>query len=526
MYKLLIADDDEIICRGIGKCIDWESHRIQVIGMVYDGEMALKEVREKRPDIVIVDINMPFMDGIEFSCVVRQEFSWIKIILLTAYKEFEYAQKAVQMQVFGYITKPFDNQEVLDVVEKALHSLEEEREYKEEITRNLQLIREKYLGELVLYGKVECSSAIKLVQNQKSYFQTAIFYLQHFYGEEENSVEDVVEQEVAFKIIAVQVREYVEKYGYLSCFFRGNRIILLYEYTENAQEKLELHLQEIMSFLGKNANTYVICGVGGKYQGSDKLPYSYREAEKVIDSRYEYGNQNIVCYKDVQKNNTEYFLQFRLLSDSIEKAIQDRDETQLRIQLDRLLENMGKMPKINKSSLALMIMEMLLLSYKAFEDESLYQKFFQSAHGLLAEILKTKSLDQIKRIVEKSFEIMFEYLKTSNTSENERLVQKALSYIKENYTNPEMNFKEVADSVGLSTSYLSALMKKYGNINYNQYLNEVRIERAKRFLSTPDIKTYEIAFYVGFNSSQYFSSIFKKTVGMTPKEYREAHVRA
>ena len=121
---------------------------------------------------------------------------------------------------------------------------------------------------------------------------------------------------------------------------------------------------------------------------------------------------------------------------------------------------------------------------------------------------------------------MFEYLKTSNTSENERLVQKALSYIKENYTNPEMNFKEVADSVGLSTSYLSALMKKYGNINYNQYLNEVRIERAKRFLSTPDIKTYEIAFYVGFNSSQYFSSIFKKTVGMTPKEYREAHVRA
>ena len=116
---------------------------------------------------------------------------------------------------------------------------------------------------------------------------------------------------------------------------------------------------------------------------------------------------------------------------------------------------------------------------------------------------------------------MFEYLKEKNTSENERIVQRALLYIRENYTNPDISFKEVADFVGLSTSYLSTLMKKYGNINYNQYLNDVRIEKAKMFLRNKDIKTYEVAFCVGFNSSQYFSSIFKKITGMTPKEYRE-----
>lgn len=521
MYKLLIADDDEIICRGLGRCIDWEQFGIQVVGMVYDGEMALKEVKDKNPDIIIVDINMPFMNGIEFSCIVREEFPWIKIILLTAYKEFEYAQKAVQMQVFGYVTKPFENEEVLEVVKKAVKSLEEEKQYKEEIRRNLQLIKEKYLAELVLYGKAECSDAIELVQDQNAYFQTAIFYVQFFYSETDENVENVIEQEVAFKIIAMQVREYIERRDNVSCFFRGNRVVVLFEYTKEQHIERARILEEIMEILGANVNTYIVCGVGEKYQGVEKLPYSYGEAEKVIDSRYEFGNQSIVYYKDLQKNNVEYYLQFRLISDSMQKAIRNRDEEELKKQLDCLLDNIAKMPKINNSSLGLMIIELLLISYKAFEDENLYQKFFRSSEGLLGEIIKTKNFNEISKILKKSFGIMFEYLKEKNTSENERIVQRALLYIRENYTNPDISFKEVADFVGLSTSYLSTLMKKYGNINYNQYLNDVRIEKAKMFLRNKDIKTYEVAFCVGFNSSQYFSSIFKKITGMTPKEYRE-----
>lgn len=521
MYKLLIADDDEIICRGLGSCIDWSKYGIEVIGMVYDGEMALKKVREKKPDLVIVDINMPFMNGIEFSSVVREEFPWIKIILLTAYKEFEYAQKAVQMQVFGYVTKPFENHEVLDIVKKAVKSLEEEKQYKEEIRRNMQLIREKYLAELVLYGKIECSDAIELIHDRESYFQVAIFYLQFFYSQRDENVENVIEQEVTFKIVAVQVREYIEKENNVSCFFRGNRVVILFESMGESPEKREKILKEIMELLGSNANTYMICGVGEIYQGIEKIPYTYSEAEKVIDSRYEFGNQSIIYYRNLKKNNVEYYLQFRMISDSMQKAIRNRDENQLKKQLDNLLDNMAKMPKINNASLGLMIIELLLLSYKAFEDENLYQDFFKSSEKLLGELLKVKNFDEIRKILIKSFDTMFAYLQEKNTSENERIVQKALSYIRENYTNPDMNFKDVADFVGLSTSYLSTLMKKYGNINYNQYLNEVRIEKAKKFLRNKDVRTYEIAFYVGYNSSQYFSSIFKKMTGMTPKEYRE-----
>ena len=107
MYKLLIVDDDEIICRGLGTCIPWEEHDIQVVGLAYDGEAALACVDEELPDIIIADINMPFIDGMEFSYIVRQKYPEIKIILLTAYKEFSYARRAVQLQIFEYLTKPF-----------------------------------------------------------------------------------------------------------------------------------------------------------------------------------------------------------------------------------------------------------------------------------------------------------------------------------------------------------------------------------------------------------------------------------
>ena len=524
MYKLLIADDDEIICRGLGECINWQEQGIEVIDMVYDGERALEVVREKQPDIVIADINMPFMDGMEFSCIVRQEFPWIKIILLTAYKEFDYARRAIQMQVFEYLTKPFENMEVLEAVKRAVASLEEERQYKEEIKRNLQIIREKYLAELLLYGKAECSQEIRLVNSQESIFQIAIFYIQYFYDQSDQELENMLQREVSFKIGALQIREYVEHHRGLNCMFQNNRAILLYEegYEETSFSRC---LKEIMGILSQNTNAYVVCGVGEKYQGMSRIPYTYEEADKVIENRYEYGNQSIVDYRDIPKNKVEYAFQFRLLSDTMQEAVKNRDEKELRKQLTNLLEKIGCMDKVNQSSLGLMVLELLLLSYKAFEDEKLYEKFFQNSGGLLGRIIKAKNRHELSKIVQDSFEIMFEYLKETNTSENEKLVQRALIYIRENYAVPDLSFKAVADSVSLSTSYLSVLMKKYGNINYNQYLNEVRIENAKRLLHSSNMKTYEVAFYVGFNSSQYFSSIFKKMMGMTPKEYRETYVK-
>lgn len=270
MYKLLIVDDDEIICRGLRTCIAWEEHEIFVVGMAYDGETALEYVETEMPDIILVDINMPFIDGMEFSNIVRQRFPEIKIILLTAYKEFAYARQAVQLQIFEYLTKPFANEEVLETVLRAVNVLQRERQYQPKSGIKLKTIREKNPEEQILYG------------------------------------------------------------------------------TEK-QEMLE----------------------------------------------------------EIQQTDVE------------------------------------------------------------------------------------------------------------------KRVHQALEYIRENYSNPELRLEDVAKEVNLSASYLGNCMKKYRQISYVNFLNQIRIENAKKLLRKPDTRSYEVAFLVGFNSSQYFSSCFKKYTGYTPGEYRE-----
>ena len=153
MYKLLIVDDDEVICRGLGSCIPWKEYGIQNVHLAYDGEMALEYVEKEHSDIILADINMPFMDGMEFSMRVRQEYPDIKIILLTAYKEFQYAKKAVQLQIFEYLTKPFTNEEVLEAVLRAIKQLDKEKYFRTEVKMNLELIKEKNLEEMILYGR-------------------------------------------------------------------------------------------------------------------------------------------------------------------------------------------------------------------------------------------------------------------------------------------------------------------------------------------------------------------------------------
>ena len=165
MYKILIADDEEIIGTCLKKMIDWKSINAEVIGVALDGEEALKMFREKLPDIVILDINMPFINGIELAGIINQEHPDTKVIMLTAYKEFEYARQAIKYQVVDYLTKPFNNDDVKSVVEKIIKNgknrKKKETDFDEKKSENItdrviSFIRQNYQDpELSLKGTAE-----------------------------------------------------------------------------------------------------------------------------------------------------------------------------------------------------------------------------------------------------------------------------------------------------------------------------------------------------------------------------------
>lgn len=527
MYKLLIADDDEIICRGLGSCILWEQHGVSVSGLAYDGEMALEMVEIEQPDIIIADINMPFMDGMEFSCMVRQKYPEIKIILLTAYKEFSYAKQAIQLQIFEYLTKPFTNEEILQTVLRAVKTLEKERSYRSKIGKNLGIIQEKNLEELVLYGGAEED----IIRNSPilqadHYFQVAILYLRRIsemMGEEK---EDPIENEVVRRMAVGRLREYISGEKNCSFFEQNRRIVVVFEYEEREESrKIEERILEFMDELGKEDHVFLACGAGRVCHGVEALPVSYGEASQAIEQRYGYGNRSIIFYSELRTGARETEPELSLIKKQLQEGIQLRDENKIREEIGSLFQQLGKKKEKNYASECFRLMELLRFSWEMTEDEAQYDIFMKQSGHVLAKMMEARNLAELEETAAGYFSRLYEYLRRQSTTDIERRVNQAVEYIRENYPDPELSLEEVAKAVSLSSSYLGNCIKKYKHISYVNLLNQIRLENAKRLLVKPDIKTYEVAFLVGYNSSQYFSSSFKKSTGMTPGAFRDCMLK-
>lgn len=520
MYKLLIVDDDEIICKGLGCCISWEQYDIQIAGLAFDGEMALEYVEREHPDIVIADINMPFVDGIEFSYAVRQKYPEIKIILLTAYKEFSYAQKAIQLQIFEYITKPFTNEEVLQTVLRAVDTIRTERRYREKLGKNLKVIGEKNLEELTIYGTEEKEILENSpLRSEEHFFQVAILYLRRITNLEGEKRDVGIEEEVVCHMAEMHLREWLAKNQYCSLFVQNRRIVLVFEYEKREESRnMKEILTTIMEELGKEDSVFLTGGVGRVYHRVKNLPLSYGEAAKAIEKRYGYANRSIIFYNDICIKSGEKEIELSALKRELREYIQQRDTRKMK---ERFHELFRQMKKDAFTEDIFYVMEILRFSWEMTEDQKKSGEFMKQSGNVLAKLMKVHNLAELEEVAQRYFSELCDYLDSQNTSDVEKRVNQAVEYITDNFSNPELSLEEVAKAVNLSASYLGNSIKKYKKISYINLLNQIRIENAKKLLARPDTKSYEVAFLVGFNSSQYFSSCFKKNTGMSPGTYRE-----
>ncbi len=523
MIKILIADDDEIICQGLSTCIQWDKHDIEVVGAVYDGEVALEYVEKYRPDIVIVDINMPFVDGIEFSYIVKERYPEIKIIILTAIKEFEYAQQAIKLQVFSYITKPFSNTEILETVLMASHELKREKQYRNEIISNISAIREEYLEDLIVNGTVD-DEKIEMcgIYSRDSYFQTAILYSENMNKNQWQFQELAVDSVVKTRSFNDKIKTYLKQYENIKMFSLINRVVILREYKiKEEQGKFEDELQEIIASVNTEMDLLLYCGVGRIYQGIFEIQFSYEEAIRALEESYNFGSQSVVLYEESQQNSTEYQVKFQIYKSKICEAIQAGNFESVKAELGNMFEKVKKSRVLNIPFLRVMMIELILFSYKAVADDKVYDQLVEDMGMLVRKLMQANNLLDIEEIVTGCFKNLCDFLENRNSNEYGEVVKLAFEYMKKNYYNSELMLKEVAEEVHISVNYLSSLFKKSQGNSYINCLNQIRLEQAKKLLVNRTVKMYEIAFKTGFNSSQYFSSCFKKSTGMTPGEYRQ-----
>ena len=306
MYKLLIVDDDEVICRGLGSCIPWKEYGIQNVHLAYDGEMALEYVEKEHSDIILADINMPFMDGMEFSMRVRQEYPDIKIILLTAYKEFQYAKKAVQLQIFEYLTKPFTNEEVLEAVLRAIKQLDKEKYFRTEVKMNLELIKEKNLEEMILYGRNDDEVwKNSFLTKTCTFLQVAILRVRMNGYASDKASKALTNEEVVREWVIKEFRKMLDEEQKMGIFIQSSRIVMVFQYESRDETKnLTDRLNTIIERMEREEPFFLTVGVGQTYQGIENGIRSYEEAAEGVEKESVYDGRSIIYFShlsDIEK---------------------------------------------------------------------------------------------------------------------------------------------------------------------------------------------------------------------------------
>lgn len=511
MKKVFLVDDEMAIREGIGKNINWNSEGFIYCGDASDGEIALPLIEKHQPDIVITDIKMPFMDGLELSRIVREKMPSIKIIILSGHDEFEYAREAMRIQVTEYCLKPFSSQDLLTVLKKVSFKIDEEEkknkrlsELENQVMQNQLASRDKFLNE-VCGGIYTSSEAIKEASKLNinliaSYYYIIIIDSKH-HSNNSNNIH-WIEKEYACLRFSRKKNE---------CIF-----IMLGESKEALEQESDLIRQRLQTQEETSSEKSLIFGIGkveSRIQGISKS-FSEADEEKSYSSIiHKYSSKE--THLDIESKKVLQYFNRRDLIDFLKTGLLSDISSFARSYSSYL--NKGSIGSPFTTYYFLMDFT-ITISHYLKEIEMDHLEVMQKINQLS---MKTSWIRKYPEVLTYMEEMLHLVISTRNSAKNySSPVQMAVDYINHYFSDTQLSLQTVADVVNMSASYLSHMFSQETGKTLIEYLTITRIDQAKHLLTTTNNKTYEIAHQVGYSDSHYFCKTFKKVTGLTTKQFK------
>ena len=534
MLKVFLVEDEVVVREGIKNNICWEREGFEFAGEASDGELAYPLIQKTRPDILITDIKMPFMDGLELSRLVKQEMPDVKIIVLSGYDEFEYAKEGISIGITDYLVKPISGNQLLEAVKKVGKLVEEEQEqrkfletFEKERLENTQLARQKFFRSLVS-GTKPVSVLLKegreigmeLAANRYNILLFQIFAGDgsEGYDEEENRVTKAIE-EMTEQIPGVLMIELgLEGWAFI---LKETREKELLQVQNDFLKKLveTLHSHETVEYFG---------GLGREAGRLSELGRCFEEANRAFAYRYlKKRNQIIDSSQETEPETKEEDIKLDALDVKqldrrvTESFLKTGLKSQIPHFLDKYFQSLGEK---NVQSVLFRQYVTIDLYFAAvgqiqqlgYESGDLVERCgdFQSMTSIFSTVEQTK--DYLKKVLEAALELRETVARRKYSS----LLKDAKAFIRENYDNEDISLNMTAASVNLSPNHFSTIFSQETGKTFIEYLTSVRMEKARELLRGTSMKTAEIAFAVGYKDPHYFSYLFKKTQDCTPREFR------
>lgn len=534
--KVFLVEDEMVIRRGIKNSIDWEKEGYIFCGEASDGELAYPMIIKEKPDILITDIRMPFMDGLELCKLVKKELPNIKILILSGYDEFDYAQRAIRLGVTEYLLKPISSGKLLEALNGVSESIRREKEdkdlvrkYMEEMRENTEHEKQKFFEQMIA-GNLSMADALETGKKYEMNLSAGMYNLLLFrftLGEENRKSGELLgEAEYA-------IEKLTERLEYVFEFQRGVEgwaFLLMADNEEQMSERvkeLSKDLEEIM----KNYSTIAYFGgIGQPVARLRELEESFREAERALAARFTMELNRIISVEDIRMaQNVDTLDDIEITSfGEIEKT---------RTMLEKFLNNgaedeidefvdvyINELPEENLKSVLMrqyIIMDAYIVMMSFCEKIEGIEGEMQAQSEELKNSMKTiQTLEEIKNYIRMLLKKIIGVRDTISGRRYSDIIEIAKDQIRKTYMSDEISLNTIAAEVGMSPSYFSSIFSKEMGKTFVEYLTEIRMDRAKELLMCSSMKTSEIGYEVGYKDPHYFSYIFKKTQNCTPKEFR------
>ena len=494
-----------------------------------DGEQAYVQIKKLEPDIVITDIKMPFMDGLELTKLIRESLPDTSVIILSGFGEFEYAKEAIELSAEEYILKPIDADELHEIFTRLKVNLDEEFDKR----RNLQNLEKYYqesfpfFKEQFLIGLIEGHIEPERIEEITSdygedirgnFYAVGIIKLSFENREQLNSGDR--------KLFSVSLNELAKEtlkdYKNYHCLnYLGNVIVLGCFERQDEYDEFVSCLDKICKLSAKLIQVPTTAGVGIVVTQLNDLFRSFKAAREATAYRKIFDENQAFSILDVEPDRSAYNLFENDNVNTILKQIKIGSESELNIAIHDFFESFSHRG-IGIYQIKISLMEAYFEIIKLAKAYEIPEASLGANEGDIFEYLDDIDLieEAEKWFIDKCFLIQKE-IKKSRMDSTEILVDKAKEYIKDNYNDSDLSVDKVCSNLNVSANYFSAVFKKNTGDSFVSYLTNIRMKKAVELLETTDEKAYIIAGIVGYDEPNYFSYVFKKTYGVSPSKYRQ-----
>lgn len=525
MIKTLIVDDEPFIRQGLRVLIDWEKYGYEIVDEAENGIKAIEKIKEKKIDLVITDIKMPEMDGLELIKYVSENIKRkINYIVLSGYCEFEYARKAIKYNVQDYILKPIQREELISSLGKIQEKYIEVNLENEERENNEKIIYAKYISDLIS-GRYDKKSVNYI--KQKLYHKSEIRYIniEVNYNDDKCLNMSNEEKRLGQHKLYKKILEWLDKDSYNAIFDVTNDkdcydVGFIYEKRLSREKCLNEkdYISNLINYIREGYKYDFFIYIGQSVNRIEDLEISYKSAiiAKML-SNFSMDSK-ILYYDDVMNNPKTYTIEKKYM-DNLIRAIEENSTEDIMSCVDNFY-NSFKNHYIDLEIISININYLLcnLISIAKNIDENVNQEQIAQyiSLGIFSGNMSRGSAKHLKQ-----FSIEFSnYLVQLRQNNSQGILDYINKEISEHYMD-KLSLKTLGEKYYINSAYLGQVFKKQYNMSFKDYLNAYRIDRAEELLMNSNDKIYKISEQVGYNNTDYFINKFVQLKGKTPLQYRK-----